>query len=199
MEGGGQGGNSKATMRQGMDGFLTEIKNVCRKHNHRWKLVCCGSRNEAYKRFRDELSYDDAGIVVLLVDSETRVDVQAPIDHLAVHDGWNFSDIDNDMVHLMAQTMETWIVADSAVLEIYYGQGFQKNVLPSQQNLEEVNKNDIVQALDRATQKTQKGKYHKVRHGGHLLQRMDPMTVRQRCSHCKRLFEVLLRLIRQAS
>lgn len=197
MEGGGQSKDSKAAMRQGMDMFLTEIKDVCRKKNWHWKLVCCGPRNEAYKRFQHEFLNGDTEIVVLLVDSETRADALTPSDHLSARDGWDFQGVDDDKLHLMVQTMETWVVADPNTLKEYYGNGFQKNILPSHQNLEEVSKKDIEQVLDQATQRTQKGQYHKIRHASDLLQRMDPMTVRQRCPYCERLFETLLHLIRQ--
>ena len=195
MEGGGQRQNSKAALRQGMDTFLAEIKNAYRKKSWRWNLVPCGTRNEAYKRFQDARANGDTEIVVLLVDSETQVDVPAPTAHLAARDGWNFHGADGDIVHLMVQTMETWIVADPDALKDYYGQGFRGNVLPRRQNLEVVSKRNIEQVLGRATQGTQKGKYHKIKHARELLQRIDPMRVREKCRYCERLFETLLRLI----
>lgn len=196
MEGGGQGKDSKVAIRQGMDTFLTEIKEACRNKSWHWRLVCCGPRNEAYRRFRNELLNNSEGIVVLLVDSENTVSSSAPEKHLATRDGWDFQGIDKDIVHLMVQAMETWIAADPDTLKEYYGQGFRRKALPSHKNLEEVSKKDIAEALNRATQETQKGKYDKIRHARHLLQRMDAVTVRQRCFHCKRLFETLLHLIR---
>ena len=195
MEGGGPKPNSQAMLRQGMDMFLAEIKNACRKKRWRWNLVPCGTRNEAYKRFQDARANGDTEIVVLLVDSETQVDVPAPTAHLAARDGWNFHGADGDMVHLMVQTMETWIVADLDTLKDYYGQDFRGNVLPRRQNLEVVSKRNIEQVLGRATQGTQKGKYHKIKHARELLQRIDPMRVREKCRYCERLFETLLRLI----
>lgn len=196
MEGGGRGRDSKAKMRQGMDIFLAEIKDAFRERNWHWRLVCCGSRNETYERFQNEFLNGDTKIVVLLVDSETQVN-RLPSDHLSMNDGWNFQGVDNDMVHLMVEAMETWIVADPETLKEYYGKGFRKNVLPSRENLEKISKNEIAQVLDRATQGTQKGKYHKIHHGKDLLERMNPTTVRQRCPHCKRLFKTLLHMVRQ--
>ena len=95
----------------------------------------------------------------------------------------------------MVQTMETWIVADPEALGAYYEQGFQRDALPRHQNLEEVGKDDIAEALDRATQGSEKGKYHKIHHARALLQCIDPARVRRRCPHCDRLFETLLRLV----
>ena len=159
------------------------------ERNWHWKLVCCGSRDKTYRRFQNEHANGDAGIVVLLVDSETPVGESGPANHLAMHDRWGFVGVDDDMIHLMVQTMEAWIVADLAALRGYYGQGLRENALPRRQNLEEEGKGDIARALTLATQGTQKGKYHKIKHAGHLLQHMDPMTVRQRCLHCARPFQ----------
>ena len=147
------------------------------------------------QRFQDARANGDTEILVLLVDSETQVDVPAPTAHLAARDGWNFHGADGDTIHLMVQTMETWIVADLDALKDYYGQGFRGNVLPRRQNLEVVSKRNIEQVLGRATQGTQKGKYHKIKHARELLQRIDPMRVREKCRYCERLFETLLRLI----
>ena len=199
MEGGGQGKDSKGAIRQGMDTFLAEIKEACRNRNWHWRLVCCGPRHEAYRRFRNELSNSGTGIAVLLVDSETAVYSSAPEKHLAACDGWDFQGIDKDTVHLMVQTMETWIAADPDTLREYYGQGFRKSALPSRKNLEEVSKQRIAEALNRATEKTRKGKYDKIRHARHLLERMDARVVRQRCLHCRRLFEILLGLVQNKS
>ena len=195
MEGGGEGKNSRALLREGMDAFLAEIKNAYRNKRWGWKLVPCGTRNEAYKGFRGARENGTADIIVLLVDSETRVVASAPTDHLTARDGWDFHGVNANLIHLMAQTMETWIVADPDALNTYYGQGFRINTLPRHQNLEEVSKRKIEQALDRATQETRKGKYHKIKHARELLQRIDPMAVREKCPRCERLFNMLPRLI----
>ena len=197
MEGGGKGKNSKDRFRQGMEAFLSEIKIACRERNWRWELVACGPRNEAYKGFQRARKNDEAGIIALLVDSEAAVDTE-PAAHLAARDDWNLQGVDDDAIHLMVQTMETWLVADPIALSRYYGQGFQENALPRRQNLEEVSKGDIENALERATEKTQKGEYHKIKHARKLLQNIDPETVRRRCPHCERLFKTLLHLIETA-
>lgn len=186
MEGGGGKANSKAMLRQGMDAFLAEIKDAFRAQEYRWKLVCCGSRDEAYRGFQN----GDADILVLLVDSEDPVSAP-PTGHLKARDGWDFKGVNDDYVHLMVQSMEAWIVADPDSLALYYGQHFQKHALPRRQNLEQESKVDIARALDRATQKTQQGKYHKIQHARDILQRIDQTIVRKRCPHCDRLFETL--------
>ena len=197
MEGGGEKrGGTRAELRQGMEVFLAEIKDACRARRWHWKLVCCGPRNEAYRHFQNARAIRDHGIVVLLVDSEDPVGASSCSEHLSVRDAWDLGGVGEDAIHLMVQTMEAWIVADPDALGRYYGQGFQVNALPPRRNVEEVSKHEIAQALDRASQRTSKGKYQKIGHAKHLLQCIDPMTVRQRCPHCERLFETLLRLVR---
>ena len=194
MEGGGDRANSRAMLRQGMDAFLNEIKEAFRQRRRRWKLVCCGGRGEAYRRFMNARTNGEAEIVVLLVDSEESLGASTPPDHLRGRDGWDFEGVDNDTIHLMVQTMEAWIVADPEALNSYYGHEFHVGSLPRRENLEEVSKQDVSSALDRATQHTQKGRYHKIRHARQLLEHIDPEKVRQRCAHCKRLFDMLLGL-----
>lgn len=196
MEGGGQGKNSKDDLRRGMESFLTEIKDACRERKWHWKLVCCGSRNEAYKGFRNAQASADAGIVVLLVDSEASVQL-TPAGHLTWRDGWKLQESDDARIHLMVQTMETWIVADRDALGRYYGQGFHGNAIPDHLNLEAVSKHDIAKGLSLATEKTQKGEYHKIKHARQLLGLISPKTVRKRCLHCEMLFDGLMGLICQ--
>ena len=195
MEGGGRSPGSRAKLRQGMEVFLTEIRRACRARAWHWRLVCCGGRGEAYKGFRNACANGDAGIVVLLVDSEEPVRAASPSDHLTARDGWDLDGVDDDVVHLMVQTMEAWIVADPEALGAYYKQGFLEDALPHHPNLEEVDKSDLAEALDRATQGSQEGKYHKIHHARELLQRIDPTLVRRRCHYCNRLFETLLHLV----
>ena len=163
MEGGGGGKESKAALRMGMRKFLGEFDSVSRRRGWRLDLIPCGPRNEAYQLFQNARKKSEAGIVVLLVDSESEVAAgTAPIDHLREMDQWDFHNVDSDVIHLMVQTMETWIVADPATLRAYYGSGFQEGFLPLQTVLEEVSKEDIAKALNRATRGTKKGKYHKI-------------------------------------
>ena len=190
VEGGGNSAATKATLRNGMNRFLGGIKDAARARSWRWNLVFCGGRDDTYKKFNAARKNDDSGILVLLVDSEGPVDA-SPHDHLAREDGWNLREVKNDRIHLMVQVMETWIVADPEALAAYYGQHFRANVLPTRhQNLEEICKAQIINALERATEQTRKGRYDKVSHAD-LLARIDPEKVRQRCTHCARLFDTL--------
>lgn len=166
----------------------------------RWNLVMCGSRRVAYDRFLHEVSTSSDEFVVLLVDSEEEVTSSAT-EHLAARrgDGWtNWSGATGRQVHLMVQTMETWLSADVEALRQYYGQGFNERALPKRQNLEMAPKQEVASGLRRATEKTQKGRYHKIRHAGELLARIDVEKVQSRCPHCRRLFDTLAEAIETA-
>lgn len=110
MEGGGDGKENRAALRQGMDTFLQPLKEAARNKALPWKLVCCGPRNEAFKRFIDAVNSSADVVNILLVDAEGPVN-QSARDHLQDRDGWNLRFIEEYTVHLMVQTMEAWIVA----------------------------------------------------------------------------------------
>jgi len=187
MEGGGNGKDTKAALRQGMEVFLAELKNATRTRSWHWRVVCCGGRNQAYNAFIHARNAGEMTVIVLLVDAEGPVNGAARA-HLSARDGWDLRAVDDDLVHLMVQTMEAWIAADPDKLARYYGQRFNRNALPKALNLEAVAKNDVGAPLARATGKTRKGAYHKVRPAGDLLKQIAPPTVRQRCPSCDRMF-----------
>ena len=197
MEGGGKGKSSKAALRQSMDEFLREIKESARAKAWHWRLVPCGSRNEAFKSFRRAYREKKDSKVVLLVDSECPV-IGTPRSHVIDRDNWNLTGISDEFIHLMIQTMESWIVSDPEALSKYYGQRFRPNAIPAGSNLERVNKADIYKALETATMLTVKGSYFKIKHARDLLQLIDPHKVRRKCPSCNRLFKYLIELIGEA-
>ena len=201
LEGGGDGTNTKAALRRGMDAFLGPIKQQASAKSLAWKLVLCGSRRPTFKRFRDAVTGTQPDeLVVLLVDAEAAVGNNTPRAHLQTLDKWDLAFADDDMVHLMVQVMEAWIVADPETLAEYYGPGFDENAFTPDEtaNPETIPKGRIGIALKRATRGTQKGAYHKIRHASEILQRLDHQRVRQRCPACNRLFDTLERRIAAA-
>lgn len=197
MEGGGNSAHRKAALRQGMDEFLVVLKKTFIEKSWNWRLVLCGGRAETFKFFRKAVQQKEHTIVALLVDAEAEVK-GSPLAHLKSRDGWDLGVASEEVIHLMVQTMETWIVADPDALTRYYGRGFQRNELPEASNLEIVTKKDVAKALKEATRRTKKGVYQKIDHASDLLQEIDPEKVRKRCPHCARLFDRLLRLIQKA-
>jgi hypothetical protein len=198
MEGGGNTVARKQQLRQGMDFFLSPLKKVASAKGWTLNIVPCGPRNEAFKRFCDEWKTGDASIIALLVDAEAAVN-GAPRVHLKKKDNWDLSFAKDELVHLMVQTMEAWIVADADALANYYGQGFKKNALPASTNLDSVAKSEVAAALDKATRDTKtKGKYDKLQHAKDLLKLIDPAKVQKRCPSCKRMFADLTQAIQGA-
>ena len=194
MEGGGRGSGTKAALRRGMDTLLGPLKQAARNKSMRWKLVCCGPRDVAFRSFRNAARNGEAAIVLLLVDAEGPV-ATGPCEHLQARDGWDMIDVDAQSVHMMVQTMEAWIVADGDALRGYYGQSFNAGAVPRATDLESVAKSEVEGSLRRATKHTGKGPYHKITHASDLLQRVDAEKVKARCRHCRRLFDELGRMI----
>lgn len=199
MEGGSGGDSSsgRAELRRGMDKFLRAVKDQARDKRWQWKLVACGTRVQARKAFDNACANEPGSHVFLLVDSEGPV-TAGPRQHLRRRDGWEFPDVGDDALQLMTQFMETWLVADPDALSDYYGQGFKPKALPASRDLETVDKKTIEAALTRATKSTTKGEYHKIKHASDLLERIDPQKVKARCRHCRRLFEQLESVLKEA-
>ena len=197
MEGGGKGVR-RVILRKGMDAFLQSAKAAARRKSLKWQLVACGPRNEAYRRFSEAASRGNGDLLFLLVDSEDELST-SPRLHLVARDGWDrLEDVAEDRIQLMVRTMETWLIADVETLRSYYGSRFNGNSLPKRRDLEKVPKENVSSALARATQKTQKGEYHKIRHASDLLALVDPENAKERCRHCKRLFDTLTSQIEAA-
>ncbi len=189
MEGGGRGAG-RAALRRGMDEFLKTAKARARKKSWKWKIVCCGSREEAWKLFKDAVDGDGGGKTILLVDSEGPV-TGSPGAHVRQKDKWDVTGIGEDAIHFMVQSMEAWIVADREALAKYYGSNFRPRALPRAKNIETVPPSKLLDALKRATRDTKKRKYHKINHASDLLARIEPERVKERCPSCRRLFEAL--------
>jgi hypothetical protein len=87
VEGGGDGSESKAAIRQGFGQFLDPLRQLARSRRIRWQVVACGGRNSAFDDFKTALGSHEDAFNLLLVDSEAPVS-QPPWDHLLVRDGW---------------------------------------------------------------------------------------------------------------
>lgn len=122
---------------------------------------------------------------ILLKDSEGPDDGRLS-DKLA--EGENF---EVRSLFWMVETMESWFIADPDCLANYYQRNFNRKSLGNTTNVEKVSKKNVLDRLKRATEKTQKGGYHKTRHAPDLLARIDPGLVEARAPNCKRLLDAL--------
>ncbi len=188
IEGAAKGGEA-ARLRQGFRVFLDSLYQLAQQKGFRFHTpITCGSGDEAYKDFKDARNRHKDALIFLLVDSEKAVGENvSPWTHL----NWDSLGLDDSYCHLMAQTMEAWLVADKAALADFYKQGFNQNALPQSLRVEEIPKADLFDGLRRATEKTSKGRYHKTIHAPEILKLLDVAKVRKAARHCERLFQTL--------
>jgi hypothetical protein len=190
IEGGGNSKNTKFLMHQGFNKFFSPIAELAQTHKIRWKIIICGSRNNAFRDFSIALKAHPNAFNVLLVDAEGPVNTTA-CQHLKQRDNWELAQVDDEQCHLMVQTMEAWLIADIDTLKKFYGQGFKENSIPKNPNVEQIDKQQLEPSLKAATRKTSKGEYHKIQHASKLLALLNVDKVRLAAPHCERIFTVL--------
>ncbi|NQU04838.1 MAG: DUF4276 family protein [Calditrichaeota bacterium] len=194
-EGGGDRSYTKTQLRTGLSKFLFTLIETGSKNGIHIRVIPCGSRSLAFRGFKLALRDHIDSLNILLVDSEGTVSEKGKSwSHLKQRRGDEWTKprgVKDDNCQLMVQTMEAWIIADVETLAGFYGQGFSKNAIPSNQNVEEIEKADLERALNNATKRTQKGKYHKINHGCKLLEKINPDIVCEKAPHCDRLFKYL--------
>lgn len=194
------GGNNKDTTTRCRAGFSEYCKNVA-PLNPRPRIVACGGRRQAFERFKTEVLRSKEGdLCVLLVDSEGPVGTtMTPKAHLEARDGSRLPVSETHKVFLMVQAMEAWFLADRDALAAYYGTGFRRQSLPGdERHIEEIPKNDLEPCLVNATRDTQKGRYHKSRHGFALLALINPGKVQAGSPHAEAFHSFLRSLASKA-
>ncbi|BCL38201.1 DUF4276 family protein [Nostoc sp. MS1] len=192
VEGGGDGKNQKALIRQGFSQFLKPLVEIAKSKKIKWDIIICGSRNNAFRDFQNALKSHPEAFNVLLVDAEAPVKVDSPWQHLKYRDNWDKpSGVDDSQCHLMVQAMEAWFIADVKTLKEFYGQGFKENAISKNYNVETVEKDRLEPSLKAATANTTKGEYQKIKHASKLLELLDVTKVRQASPYCDRLFTTL--------
>ncbi|HUL29870.1 MAG TPA: DUF4276 family protein [Thermodesulfobacteriota bacterium] len=190
VEGGGDQRSGKAAVQEGFSKFFLSLNEMARKRRIRWHVIACGSRQSTFHDFGIALRQHRDAFNVLLVDAEGPVTL-SPWEHLQNRDHWRTQGIPHDHCQLMVQVMEAWIIADIETLRKFYGQGFDSNSIPRRKDVELIAKADVERALVEATRNTQRGEYHKIRHGPKILALVDVSKVRNRAQHCDRTFTTL--------
>src|ERR1051326_7318499 len=178
VEGGGDKKDTKALVKQGFRVFLNDLFILAEEKRIKFYVIACGSRNSTLDDFRTALRTHQEAFNILLVDSDAPV-TKTPRQHL--HNSarnWNLNNIEDEQCHLMVQVMETWVIADINALERFYGKGFNRKIIPKTRDIEEIDKAALYSSLEAATRITQKGRYHKIRHGPEILKRADVSKVR---------------------
>lgn len=193
MEGGGDTRELKSRCREGFSEFLRKAG----LENRMPRIVAGGSRQQTFGQFCTALGKARTDeFTGLLVDSEAAVPPgTGPWAHLDERDGWvRPKPATDDNAQLMVQCMEAWFLADRDGLAGFFGNGFNRKVLPACADVENIAKSDLFAALRQATRRcTTKGEYGKGRHSFGILGRIDPGRVMAASPHAERLVETLMR------
>ncbi|MBD2569980.1 DUF4276 family protein [Anabaena lutea] len=193
IEGGGDSQKTKSLIRQGFSQFFKPLVELAKSKKIKWNITICGTRNNAFRDFKNALKSHPDAFNVLLVDAEAPVKINSPWEHLKFRDNWDKpAGVDDDNCHLMVQTMEAWFIADIETLKKFYGQGFKENAIPKNANVETIAKDNLEPTLKTATANTTKGEYHKIKHAYKLLELLDVSKVCQASPYCDRLFKTII-------
>ena len=157
------------------------------------RLIASGTRSAAFKNFVS--AYKENGrSVAMLVDSEDPVnDPEKPWEHLKNRpdDNWDKpAGAGDEQVLLMTTCMETWIVADRAALKENYSDKLQANALPPLNDLEKRSRQDVQDALARATSNCSSA-YSKGKHSFMMLGTLNPATLKPLLPSFARIVRIL--------
>lgn len=193
VEGGGDDDDARSGLRDGFRGFLRDIWTQGRRKGIRLSIVPCGDGAKTVRSFQRALKWYPDAFNLLLVDAEGPVTTASARQHLKsrLPRHWSDSIADDDQCHLMVQMMEAWLIADREKLAEYYEAGFHEKSLPNNTNVEQIDKQTLLESLARATRDTKKKRYHKTRHAPDILKCIRPEVVRGKSPYCKRLFDTL--------
>ena len=197
IEGGAEGKTADNDFRRGWKKFLHKLHVLAMKSGYQSLEVVRGKgRSEAFRGFCKYRIHHPNDLCVLLVDAEKVVPNGANVWDIVRQregDGWQRPDwAKEDHLYLMVAFVETWLLTDQEALAIFFKSGFNPKCLPTT-NLEIRSKNDIENALKKATKNCKNGPYsHGQAH--EIIEFMCPEKVQCLC-HRKRLFETLKNLI----
>ena len=188
VEGGGNSKSLRSKCRQGFRIFLEKVGVTGRMP----RIVACGSRDNAYDRFKT--GHESKGVdATLLVDAEGPVTADGPWQHLKSRDNWDRpGGATDEQCHLMVEVMESWFLAGKDALQAYFGQGFRRQALPLNPDVEQISKQDVLSGLNTAAQGTGKRRYRKGADSFGILASLDPMKVRKGSAFADRFVKALL-------
>jgi hypothetical protein len=178
------GGDNEDTITRCRQGFADYCANAA-PQKRRPRIVPCGGQDQTFDKFKTSVQASDAGdLCVLLVDSEGPVGANTPLAYLSGRDKREFPQLREHQVFLMVQAMEAWFLADrEALAEFYDGRFLAKSLRGSATDVESIRKDDLEPCLKHASRPTQKGEYHKTKHGFALLASIDPSKVEAGSPH----------------
>lgn len=192
IEGGGSGQLLDTLFRQAWKQFF-EAAGFAGKMP---SIVRGQGREQTFDMFKVAVAQTRQGTLpLMLVDSEGQVaEGHSVWQHLKVSDNWDRpSGATDAQAFLMVQVMETWFLADRELLKTYFGAALRENHLREWPLLEDVPKDSVLDALERATAGCEK-RYSKGRRSYELLGKLRPARVEQVCPHAKALLDRLRNL-----
>ena len=157
------------------------------------RVVRGEGREQTFDKFKTALQRRRPDeLPILLVDSEGPVaDGHSAWQHLRHQDNWEQPQgAADDGAYLMVQIIETWFLADREALRGFFGPQLNENHFREWPTLEEVHKDSVLNALERATSNCQKP-YRKGRVSFELLGQIDPQRVAEACPHAGQLMDYL--------
>ncbi len=189
-----KGKNTDITLRQGFNTFFRELIDEAKSRNITLRPITYGSKFETFKKFLDgKREYQDSFVLFLLDSDAPLEENETPKIFLQKQNPtWHLQNAEENQCHLMVQMMESWFFADKDKLAEFYKQNFNRNALSKNTNVERIAKAKVESGLENATRNTQKGIYHKTRHGAKILEIINPQKIRESAPHCNRLFETIL-------
>lgn len=189
IEGGGDTASLHSELRQGFQSLFKSAGFTGRLP----KVVACGSRNDAFGDFKTGyLSKSKDEAILLLVDSEEKVNKPTKWEHVLVRDGWEkLPNTTEENLFFMVVTMESWYLADVNGIVKFFGHGFDSSKLPKTSNLEDVDKAQLYESLKKATKSSSKGVYGKGSHSFKILALLDANKVKNHGKHSKEFFKYL--------
>ncbi len=194
LEGGASGPNSKSLdirCERAFHKLLDRMGFTGRKP----RLVACGGRGNVYKDFCRALCSRGSSYIAMWIDSEEPMaDVEQAWKHLAevtTVAAWEKPNgAADDHLLFMTTCMETWIVADRAVLREHYKHNLNENPLPHTNGLEAKPRHDVQLALETAT-KDCKNAYAKGKRSFEILEKLDPAVLKQHLPSFVRVDRIL--------
>jgi hypothetical protein len=194
LEGGATGANSKyldISCERAFHKLLDGMGFTGRKP----RLVACGGRGDVFNRFKTALRNRGGNFIAMWIDSEDpMINTENAWDHLAVVTtvtAWERPDgVTDDQVLFMTTCMETWIVADRAVLREHYGHRLQENQLPPLEDIERRNRHEVQEKLERATKEC-KNAYAKGKRSFEVLAKLSPAVLKEHLPSYLRIDRIL--------
>ena len=172
VEGGGDSERLHRLCRKGFQGFLEQAG----LKGSMPRIVACGGRQTAYDRFKTACKANETAL--LLIDSEERVSVSSPWEHLQKEGFCPPDNAGDTLCHLMVVCMESWFLADKGALSRFFGQGFNAGALPKSEDIETISRQEVYEGLQKASLHCKtKAPYGKGAHSFALLLLIDPLKV----------------------